>query len=178
MGSMCNCRANRVLWNISIIIGHLGGKCRLTQCPDRLLDRPLCRCRFDGLEERLTHSCSRSDTHPGMGTVSESAFANLVEEVSASCGGAELGLFGPTSVSWRVARESVIFVGGGRAALLQLAHPYVAHAVDQHSATRSDPIGRFNRTFTSVFAMIFGDLEHAVSAAYRVRAIHDSVNGR
>jgi len=112
-----------------------------------------------------------------MGRVSGDVFEKLVDEVSAGCRRPEHGLFGPTSISWRVARESVIFAGGGRAALLQLAHPYVAHAIDQHSETRRDPIGRFNRTFTNVFAMIFGDLDQAIDTAHRVRAIHDSVRG-
>jgi len=43
-----------------------------------------------------------------------------------------------------------VLPGGGRAALLQLAHPYVAHGVDQHSKTRTDPFGRFQRTSPSV----------------------------
>jgi uncharacterized protein (DUF2236 family) len=87
------------------------------------------------------------------------------------------GLFGPESVTWRIARDGVVFLGAGRAALLQLAHPYVAHAIEQHSETRRDPIGRFNRTFLHVYGMIFGDLEAALGAAQRVRGIHDGVHG-
>ncbi len=87
------------------------------------------------------------------------------------------GLFGPESVTWRIARDGVVFFGAGRAALLQLAHPYVAHAVEQHSETRRDPLGRFNRTFLHVYGMIFGDLDDALGAALRVRGIHDGVHG-
>ncbi len=87
------------------------------------------------------------------------------------------GIYGPDSVSWLVDRELVTFVAGGRAALLQLAHPAVAHAVDQHSATRHDLAGRFQRTFRHVFAMAFGDLDHAVAAARRVHAIHSRIHG-
>lgn len=87
------------------------------------------------------------------------------------------GLYGPGSISWRVNREAVILLGGGRAALLQLAHPFVAHAIDQHSATKSDPIGRFRRTFQHVFAMVFGDLDHAEEHARRVFAIHEKIRG-
>jgi uncharacterized protein (DUF2236 family) len=68
-------------------------------------------------------------------------------------------------------------LGGGCAALMQLAHPYVAHAVDQHSKTRADPLGRFQRTFAHVFAMVFGDLDHALRAARRVHSIHTRVRG-
>jgi uncharacterized protein (DUF2236 family) len=56
-------------------------------------------------------------------------------------GGAE-GLFGPASVTWRVDREAAIFLGAGRALLLQLAHPWVAAAIAEHSRTFTDPIGR------------------------------------
>jgi uncharacterized protein (DUF2236 family) len=78
---------------------------------------------------------------------------------------------------WRIARDSIVFLGAGRAALLQLAHPYVAHAIDQHSQTARDPVGRFNRTFLHVYGMIFGDLDHAEAAARRVRGIHDGIHG-
>jgi uncharacterized protein (DUF2236 family) len=87
------------------------------------------------------------------------------------------GLCGPGSITWQVNREAVILLGGGRAALLQLAHPFVAHAIDQHSATKSDPIGRFRRTFQHVFAMVFGDLEHAEEHARRVHAVHARIRG-
>ncbi|MFO0683448.1 MAG: oxygenase MpaB family protein [Sandaracinus sp.] len=87
------------------------------------------------------------------------------------------GLYGPGSVSWRVNREAAVMLGGGRAALLQLAHPYVAYAVDQHSATRHDPVGRFRRTFENVFAMVFGDLDAAIACARRVHAVHAKIRG-
>jgi len=36
------------------------------------------------------------------------------------------GIFGPSSISWMVNREAALFLGAGRASLLQLAHPWVA----------------------------------------------------
>jgi uncharacterized protein (DUF2236 family) len=87
------------------------------------------------------------------------------------------GIHGPGSISWKVNREAVLFLGGGRAALLQLAHPFVAHAVDEHSETRSDVQGRFQRTFTNVYAMAFGDLSDALHSARRVHNIHSRVRG-
>ena len=33
------------------------------------------------------------------------------------------GLAGPGSVSWRVNREAALLLGGGRALLMQVAHP-------------------------------------------------------
>jgi uncharacterized protein (DUF2236 family) len=103
----------------------------------------------------------------------EATLTELRREVSDP----RLGLWGPGTMSWRVNRELVVFLAGGRAALLQLAHPFVAHAVDQHSATRHDPLGRFERTFRHVFAMSFGDLDHAVASARRVHAIHERIFG-
>jgi uncharacterized protein (DUF2236 family) len=87
------------------------------------------------------------------------------------------GIHGPGSMAWRVNRETFIFLGGGAAALMQLAHPYVAHAVDQHSATRTDMLGRFRRTFIHVLAMSFGDVDEALRAARRVHAIHTRITG-
>jgi uncharacterized protein (DUF2236 family) len=87
------------------------------------------------------------------------------------------GILGPSSVAWRLGGDLAVFLGGGRAALLQLAHPMVAHAVDQHSTTRADVLGRFQRTFRHVFTMVFGELDDALIAARRVHAIHTRIHG-
>ena len=71
-----------------------------------------------------------------------------------------------------------MFLGSGRAALLQLAHPWVAQAIEDHSNTRADPYGRFQRTFRQVFAMVYGDLDSALAAARRVHALHSTIRGR
>lgn len=110
-------------------------------------------------------------------TVSERELEERIAEVSRRVKDPRAGLYGPGSVSWRVNREAIVMLGGGRAALLQLAHPYVAYGVDQHSATRHDPIGRFRRTFENVFAMVFGDLDAAVACARRVHAVHTKIRG-
>jgi len=87
------------------------------------------------------------------------------------------GILGPGSVGWQIGTDLALFIGGGRAALLQLAHPMVAHAIDHHSRTRADVVGRFQRTFRNVFAMVFGDLDDAFAAARRVHTIHTRVHG-
>lgn len=87
------------------------------------------------------------------------------------------GIFGPRSVAWQLGGDLDVFVGGGRAALLQLAHPKVAYAIDHHSQTRADVGGRFARTFQHVFAMTFGDLDAACLAARRVHAVHSRIRG-
>lgn len=88
------------------------------------------------------------------------------------------GVYGRGSIGWEISRENVLFLGGGCAALLQLAHPYVAYAVDEHSETRRDPIGRFQRTFFHVYGIAFGDLERAIESARRVHDIHARIHGR
>jgi uncharacterized protein (DUF2236 family) len=87
------------------------------------------------------------------------------------------GILGPHSIAWRIGGDLAIFLGGVRAALLQLAHPMVAYAIDQHSHMRADVAGRFQGTFRNVFAMVFGDLDDAFGAARRVHAIHARIHG-
>jgi len=103
----------------------------------------------------------------------ESALA----ELSASVRDPREGILGPRSVAWQLGGDLGVFLGGGRAALLQLAHPMVAYAVEQHSATRNDVVGRFQRTFRNVFAMVFGELDDALFAARRVHQIHTRIHG-
>lgn len=100
-----------------------------------------------------------------------------LERVCASVKDPRHGLFGPRSMVWSINREQMMFLAGGRAALLQEAHPFVAQGVQQHSLTRTDPQGRFKRTFQNVYAMVFGDLDHALKAARRVHAIHERIRG-
>lgn len=90
----------------------------------------------------------------------------------------QVGLYGPDSAFWALGRHSLAFLGAGRAALLQLAHPWVANAIDQHSRTRSDPLGRFRGTFRFVLTMGYGSLDQVVDAAWSVHRIHAHVSGR
>lgn len=95
----------------------------------------------------------------------------------AACKDPQAGIYGPGSHMWRINREAATFLGGGRAALLQTAHPWVAHGVDQHSDTKNDPIGRFQRTFTNVFSMVYGTLDQAMHKAHGVHNIHTKITG-
>lgn len=87
------------------------------------------------------------------------------------------GVFGPASMMWKVSRESALFLGSGRAALLQLAHPWVAAAIAEHSTVLGDPIARFHNTFRIVFTMIFGSLEQAFAAARHLHSLHTGIRG-
>jgi uncharacterized protein (DUF2236 family) len=87
------------------------------------------------------------------------------------------GIFGAESVSWMINRESALFLGAGRAALLQLAHPWVAAALDQHSSLLAKPIARFHNTFRVVFTMIFGTAEQASASARSLYQMHTRITG-
>jgi uncharacterized protein (DUF2236 family) len=68
-------------------------------------------------------------------------------------------------------------LGGGRALLLQIAHPLVAAGVAAHSGYREDPWKRLEGTMNAVWAVVFGTRAQADRAAARVRAMHAGVNG-
>ncbi|MGA9586794.1 MAG: oxygenase MpaB family protein [Terracidiphilus sp.] len=87
------------------------------------------------------------------------------------------GIFGPDSISWLINRESALFLGAGRAALLQLAHPWVAAALDQHSTLLAKPIARFHNTFCFVFTMIFGAAPQAMRTARSLYQMHTRIAG-
>jgi uncharacterized protein (DUF2236 family) len=110
--------------------------------------------------------------------ISENDLALALDSVRAGAAGSVEGLFGPASQTWRIDREAAVFLGAGRALLLQLAHPWVASAIAKHSATFADPIGRFHRTFDVVFTMVFGSLDQALAASRRLHRRHTQIVGR
>src|SRR5688572_14503814 len=69
--------------------------------------------------------------------------------------------FGPGSLLRKVAGESAGVLGGGRALLLQLAHPLVAAGVADHSNFRADPLARLERTLESMLSIVFGQRHEA-----------------
>jgi uncharacterized protein (DUF2236 family) len=87
------------------------------------------------------------------------------------------GVFGPGSMVWHIDREAAVFLAAGRALLLQLAHPWVAAAIADHSRSLGDPIGRFHRTFGFVFTMVFGTTDAAIAAARRLHRRHAAISG-
>jgi uncharacterized protein (DUF2236 family) len=113
----------------------------------------------------------------GGGEVDAAALEARLTELAPVIGDARAGLFGPGSKLWEVNRHSVIFLGGGRAALLQLAHPHVAQAIADHSRSLRDPLGRFQRTFANVFDMVYGPADRAFAAARRVHRVHTGIRG-
>lgn len=88
------------------------------------------------------------------------------------------GFFAEDSVVRRVNRENVLpLFGGGRALLMQIAHPKVAAGVDEHSDFRRHPIRRLRRTLLLTMAIVFGDRDTAAAAARAVNQVHARVRG-
>jgi uncharacterized protein (DUF2236 family) len=90
---------------------------------------------------------------------------------------ADAGLFGPDTLTWRINREGVLLIGGGRALVLQVAHPLVAAGVEQHSNYQEDPWGRLYRTLDVTTRIVFGDSHESREAAERLWNVHGRVNG-
>ncbi len=88
------------------------------------------------------------------------------------------GYFSPDGTARRVSRELALMLGGGRALLLQVAHPLVAAGVAQHSGYRENPWKRLEGTMNAVWAIVFGTRAQADRATRRVRAMHGKVHGR
>ncbi len=109
--------------------------------------------------------------------VSANDLEATLDQVRANAAGAVAGVFGPDTLTWRIDREAAIFLGAGRALLLQLAHPWVAAAIAEHSKTLADPIGRFHRTFDIVFAIVFGSLERALLSSRQLHRRHSMIVG-
>jgi uncharacterized protein (DUF2236 family) len=85
---------------------------------------------------------------------------------------ADLGLFGPSSVSWRVHSEPILWVAGLRALYLQSLHPRAIAGVVQNSDYRHDPWGRLMRTAEYVGTVVYGTTEDARRAGERLRSLH------
>src|ERR1700704_4267735 len=87
------------------------------------------------------------------------------------------GLYSESSITRRVNRENILLLGGGRALLMQIAHPKIAAGVDEHSDFRAHPIRRLRRTILMTMAIVFGDRETAMAAARGVNQVHARVKG-
>jgi uncharacterized protein (DUF2236 family) len=88
------------------------------------------------------------------------------------------GLFGPSSIVWRVHRERALLLSAPAVAVLQLAHPLIAAAVAEHTDRRRTAAERLGATVGLNLAVIFGDREQAERAASHVRDLHVRIRGR
>jgi uncharacterized protein (DUF2236 family) len=106
-------------------------------------------------------------------------FGDVVRGFPKTTRGAEgdPGLFGPGSLAWRINAESILLMGGGRALLMQVAHPMVAAGVADHSDFTVAPFDRLWRTVDTALTVIFGDSSQWQAAVERVHRVHDTVYG-
>jgi len=88
------------------------------------------------------------------------------------------GGFTPDSAIWKVSREWVLMLSGGRALLLQAAHPLALAGVMEHSDYEAGPWKRLERTMDAVWTAVYGAAEEAERVGRRVRAMHSRVKGR
>lgn len=87
------------------------------------------------------------------------------------------GLFGPGSATWPVIGDLAAMLGGIRALLIQSVHPEVVAGVAEHSAYRTDPLGRLSRTTAYVTATSYGAMPEVDAALAVVRRAHRPVEG-
>lgn len=86
-------------------------------------------------------------------------------------------LFPSGSPIRRIIGDGTLLLGGGRALLMQVAHPSVADGVARHSGFGSDPFGRLLRTLEASYGIVFGTEQEAHRIAAGVNAVHKRVTG-
>src|SRR5688572_5976559 len=89
----------------------------------------------------------------------------------------DAGLFDDAAVIRRVAGESLLLAGGGRATLLQIAHPAVAEGVANHSSFAERPLDRLRTTMSYVYGVLYGTRAEAQAISRAVAAMHSRVTG-
>jgi uncharacterized protein (DUF2236 family) len=85
---------------------------------------------------------------------------------------ADPGHYGPSSVTWQMHADPMMWVAGIRALYLQALHPRTVRGVVQNSDFRRDAWGRLMRTANFVGTTTYGTTQAAERVAARVRKIH------
>lgn len=88
-----------------------------------------------------------------------------------------IGFFEQHSTIWRVNREVILLAAGGRALLMQVAHPKVAAGVAQHSDFQKDPFARLHRTMAAMWSIVFDAEPQARAALEAIEKVHARVRG-
>lgn len=146
------------------------------RCPDQKPDPCLRRLRSVGLSTVTLYS-QRMDR---LRSVIREQVHDLV---GVGTGGArhvrkDDGLFGRSSVCWKVHSDvTTMMIGGVSALLLQMLHPAALAGVWDHSNFRHDMLGRLRRTAQFISGTTYGDTDRAFALIARVRAVHDRVEG-
>ncbi len=86
-------------------------------------------------------------------------------------------LYTDSSVIRLVHGEGIVLLGGGRALLMQVAHPAVAAGVAQHSSFRRSRMRRLLRTLQPTLSIVFGTPLEVNAAARSINRVHEQVIG-
>lgn len=88
------------------------------------------------------------------------------------------GLFGPGSMYWEVNKNAIVyFLGALQSVQYQLAHPWVAVGVFEHSKIMSNPRLRARLTYTFLWSLIYGDLDTVRRMSATLYKMHSRVHG-
>lgn len=85
--------------------------------------------------------------------------------------------FPPDSQIWRVNREMALLLAGGRALLMQIAHPKVAAGVAEYSRFQEDPLARLHRTMSAMWSIVFDERAQGRAVLERIESVHTKVRG-
>jgi uncharacterized protein (DUF2236 family) len=83
---------------------------------------------------------------------------------------------GPDSLTWRYFGLWLGFAYGSVPQLLQVMHPVLGHAVDEHSNIKDDPFDRLIRSMGPIYGVIY-DGPGAEQTARAVRGYHEQIKG-
>ncbi len=87
-------------------------------------------------------------------------------------GARDPGLFGPSSVTWQMHGDPLMWIAGIRALYLQALYPRAVRGVLQNSDFRRDAWGRLMRTADFVGTTTYGTTDAAERAGAAVRGLH------
>lgn len=86
-------------------------------------------------------------------------------------------LLGPDSITWEMCRERALLVGGGRALVLQAAHPLVGAGIHQHSGFQTDPWRRLQRTSDFYLGLVYASQDQLEEFRRWLDRAHQGVQG-
>lgn len=89
----------------------------------------------------------------------------------------DTGYFGPGSAIWHLNQEAVLGIGLGRAVLLQMAHPWVAQAIADHSTFQQRPLQRLLAIVSAAELLVFGSRRQADEVAAHLCRMHAGIRG-
>jgi uncharacterized protein (DUF2236 family) len=98
--------------------------------------------------------------------------------VTKSDGDPDLGIFGPDSVTWRLYREPIFYLGGLRAIFLEALHPRSIAGVVQNANLRLNGFDRVMRGFRHFNTVAWAPAAEVRRASRRVRASHARATAR